>query len=94
MSQITNYLTLIRLISNNEHLLDMANTLLQVYRHEAGKKEIVEAPLSVYDLAYDVVRSLKPLADEKGIDLNLETQPQSQHKSEKDKKYNDKWVKY
>jgi len=62
-------------ITNNENLLQMTNTLLQVYRHEAGQKKLVRSPLSIYLLAKEVVQELKPLADEKHIDLALETRP-------------------
>ncbi len=62
-------------IVNNENLLQMTNTLLQVYRHEAGQKKLVRSPLSIYLLAKEVVQELKPLADEKHIDLALETRP-------------------
>ncbi|MGC1309204.1 MAG: hybrid sensor histidine kinase/response regulator [Phormidesmis sp.] len=59
-------------ITNNENLLQMTNTLLQVYRHEAGQKKLVRSPLSIYALVKEVVQELKPLADEKGIDLKIE----------------------
>ena len=62
-------------ITNNENLLQMTNTLLQVYRHEAGQKKLVRSPLSIYLLAKEVVQELKPLADEKHIDLALEARP-------------------
>ena len=61
-------------ITNNENLLQMTNTLLQVYRHEAGHKKLVRSPLSVYSLAKEVVQELKPLAEEKALALNLEAQ--------------------
>ena len=58
-------------VTNNENLLQMTNTLLQVYRHEAGHKKLVRSPLSIYSLAKEVVQELKPLADEKEIALQL-----------------------
>jgi two-component system, sensor histidine kinase and response regulator len=61
-------------ISNNENLLNMTNTLLQVYRHEAGQKKLVRSPLSAYALAQEVVKELEPLASEKGILLRIEAQ--------------------
>ncbi|MGB3787238.1 MAG: hybrid sensor histidine kinase/response regulator [Phormidesmis sp.] len=61
------------IIANNQNLLQMTNTLLQVYRHEAGHKKLVCSAFSVYTLAREVVEELKPLADEKRIALNLET---------------------
>lgn len=62
-------------ITNNENLLQMTNTLLQVYRHEAGHKKLVRSPLSIYALAKEVVQELKPLAEEKDLALDLEAQP-------------------
>ncbi len=62
-------------IVNNENLLQMTNTLLQIYRHEAGQKKLVRSPLSVYMLAKEVVQELKPLADEKDIALTIEATP-------------------
>lgn len=61
-------------VTNNENLLQMTNTLLQVYRHEAGHKKLVRSPLSVYSLAKEVVQELKPLAEEKALALQLVTQ--------------------
>ena len=61
-------------ITNNENLLQMTNTLLQIYRHEAGQKKLVRSSLSLYSLAAEVVQELKPLADEKAIDLTIEAQ--------------------
>ena len=58
-------------VTNNENLLQMTNTLLQVYRHEAGHKKLVRSPLSIYSLAKEVVQELKPLADEKELALQL-----------------------
>ncbi len=59
-------------ITNNESLLQMTNTLLQVYRHEAGQKKLVESPLSLYALSAEIVRELKPLAEEKNLTLTIE----------------------
>ena len=61
------------IITNNENLLQMTNTLLQVYRHEAGHKKLVCSAFSAYALVNDVVNELKPLADEKSIDLSMES---------------------
>ena len=61
-------------IANNENLLNMTNTLLQVYRHEAGQKKLVRSSFQACALAKEIVRELKPLADEKNIVLKVETQ--------------------
>lgn len=59
-------------IVNNENLLKMTNTLLQVYRHEAGQKKLTLTPLSLQEISEEVVQELKPLADEKGIALSID----------------------
>ncbi len=59
------------IIANNENLLKMTNTLLQVYRHEAGQKKLVPTPISLYKLSQEIVQELKPLADEKGLALGM-----------------------
>lgn len=61
-------------VKNNENLLNMTNTLLQVYRHEAGQKKLVRSPLSLHEIAQDVVTELRPLAEEKSLQFELETQ--------------------
>jgi signal transduction histidine kinase len=59
-------------IHNNEHLLAMVNTLLEVYRHEAGRKEMAIAPFNLKRLVEEVVSELRPLAQEKQLELKLE----------------------
>lgn len=68
-------------ITNNENLLQMTNTLLQIYRHEAGHKKLVRSSLSIYTLAKEVVQELKPLAEEKDLTLDLETQTSDEQTS-------------
>ena len=64
-------------ITNNESLLQLTNTLLQVYRHEAGQKKLAKTPLSIYMLSREVVKELKPLADEKSVALTIEAESTS-----------------
>ncbi|RZM81887.1 hybrid sensor histidine kinase/response regulator [Leptolyngbya iicbica] len=59
-------------IRNNDHLLAMVNTLLEVYRYEAGRKETAIAPFNLKRLLEEVVGQLQPLAQEKHLDLKLE----------------------
>ncbi|MEM6436191.1 MAG: hybrid sensor histidine kinase/response regulator, partial [Cyanobacteria bacterium P01_D01_bin.115] len=59
-------------IRNNEHLLAMVNTLLEVYRYEAGRKEMAIAPFNLKRLLEDVTAELHPLAIAKNLDLKLE----------------------
>ncbi len=76
-------------ITNNENLLKMTNTLLQVYRHEAGQKKLVLTPLSLYRLSKEIVQELKPLADEKEIALSI-TAASDNHSSDLAKFYSTK----
>jgi signal transduction histidine kinase len=64
-----------QVIRNNDHLLTMVNTLLEVYRHEAGRKTMTFSPFNLLRLAEEVVAELHPLAAERDLDLKLE-QPQ------------------
>lgn len=59
-------------VRNNDHLLAMVNTLLEVYRYEAGRKETAIAPFNLKRLLEEVVAELRPLAQEKHLELKLE----------------------
>lgn len=59
------------IIENNRQLLSMVNTLLEVYRHEAGRKAVTFTVFNLAEVATTVVNELKPLAEEKGIALEL-----------------------
>jgi len=59
-------------IRNNDHLLAMVNTLLEVYRYEAGRKEMAIAPFNLKRLIEEVIAELQPLAREKHLELKLE----------------------
>ncbi|MGC8710845.1 MAG: ATP-binding response regulator [Leptodesmis sp.] len=54
---------------SNHKLLQMVNTLLEVYRHEAGCKTLIFNPVEVQELAQEVMQELKPLAEERGLKL-------------------------
>ncbi|MEM6500794.1 MAG: hybrid sensor histidine kinase/response regulator [Cyanobacteria bacterium P01_C01_bin.89] len=62
-------------ISNNSNLLAMANTLLEVYRYDAGKKEMAFARINVHRLATDVVAELAPLATGRSLELRMDADP-------------------
>jgi two-component system, sensor histidine kinase and response regulator len=61
------------MIGSNQALLQMTNTLLEVYRYEVGQKNLTLLPCNLTAIAQEVVQELKPLADEKGIDITLES---------------------
>jgi two-component system, sensor histidine kinase and response regulator len=60
------------MISSNEDLLTMVNNLLEVYRHEAGRKSLKIHQFDIQGLVSEVTQELKPLAEEKGLVINLE----------------------
>jgi two-component system, sensor histidine kinase and response regulator len=63
------------MVRNNQNLLQMVNTLLEVYRFEAGQKKLALSPFKLPDLAHEVVNELQPLAQEKALTLQLDCHP-------------------
>ncbi|BAY83051.1 response regulator receiver sensor signal transduction histidine kinase [Calothrix parasitica NIES-267] len=74
------------MITSNDDLLHMVNSLLEVYRYEADCKQINFDKININDLVRDVVKELKPLAEEKELILksNLENKIEKNN-SEDDK---------
>lgn len=58
-------------IRNNQQLLNMVNTLLEVHRHEAGQKALTLTSLNLHGLAMTVISELSPLAQAKHLHLTL-----------------------
>jgi signal transduction histidine kinase len=56
---------------SNQNLLTMANTLLEVYRYEAGRKTLSFSPVDLRDLLKEIIAELSPLAADKKLSLNL-----------------------
>lgn len=63
-------------IRNNEHLLSMVNTLLEVYRHEAGHKKLTYTLCDLKAITASVVSELQALADEKELNLTFDVRHQ------------------
>lgn len=57
---------------SNQNLLQMVNTLLEVYRFEAGRKNLIFSSVEPEVLLEDVTKELTPLAQEKGLALQLD----------------------
>jgi two-component system sensor histidine kinase/response regulator len=55
------------IIDSNNHLLNMVNTLLEVYRHEAGHKSLTVSPVNLFELTEAVVQEQAPTATEKQL---------------------------
>lgn len=59
------------MIRSNQNLMQMVNTLLEVYRFEAGKKTLNWEPCNLLEIAQEVVSELNPLAHEKNLSLKI-----------------------
>ncbi|QMS90018.1 hybrid sensor histidine kinase/response regulator [Nostoc edaphicum CCNP1411] len=57
---------------SNINLLTMVNTLLEVYRFEAGRKSLAFQPVNLRQLLEEVMGELSPLAQDKALSLNLD----------------------
>jgi signal transduction histidine kinase len=62
---------------SNENLLQMVNTLLEVYRHEAGQKKLTLVTCNVQQICNEVIQELLPLAEEKGLSITLTVAPEA-----------------
>ncbi|MFN5856983.1 MAG: response regulator [Pseudanabaenaceae cyanobacterium] len=60
---------------SNRNLLEMVNTLLDVYRYEAGSKTLALQPLDLATLLPQVIEELHSIATSKGLGLNLVVEP-------------------
>jgi len=57
---------------SNTNLLSMVNTLLEVYRFEAGRKTLAFQPVDLKQLVEEVVGELTPLAQAKALTIKLD----------------------
>lgn len=57
---------------SNRNLLAMVNTLLEVYRYEAGRKTLAFLPVKIQEVLEEVIQELSPLAAEKKLDLKYQ----------------------
>jgi len=55
------------MVSSNQNLLNMVNTMLEVYRYEAGRKTLTFSPFDIAALVEEVVKELSSLASEKQL---------------------------
>ncbi|MEH2240414.1 hybrid sensor histidine kinase/response regulator [Nostoc sp.] len=61
------------MIRSNQNLMEMVNTLLEVYRFEAGKKTLNWEICDLREISQEVVSELSPLTSEKGLTLEIDT---------------------
>jgi len=60
------------LARSNRNLLEMVNTLLQVYRYEAGRQALNRQTVNLQKLIQEVAQELHPLVEEKRLNLKLD----------------------
>lgn len=65
------------MIRSNQNLLDMVNTLLEVYRYEAGRKALNFTDVDLQDLLKEVIAELSPLAQEKDLAIRSSFVPET-----------------
>ncbi len=62
---------------SNQHLLTMTNSLLEVYRYEAGKKTLHYEDIDGESLFQDIQREFSPLAQVKNIQFTVNIAPKN-----------------
>ena len=69
------------MVRSNNNLLEMVNTLLEVSRIEAGKKDMNFESCDMHSIVEEVVQELSPLAEERDLSLefNINFSPENQH---------------
>jgi signal transduction histidine kinase len=60
-----------QVVQSNQTLLEMVDTLLEIYQYEAGCKDLQFHKVDLWELSQSVIRELTPLAANKGLTLNL-----------------------
>jgi len=60
---------------SNQNLLEMVNKLLDIYRYEAGSKVLNNQPIDLLPLLKEVLEELQPIAQSKGLYLQIEELP-------------------
>ncbi|MDR7269893.1 PAS domain S-box-containing protein [Pelomonas saccharophila] len=61
--------------SSGRHLLALINDLLELSRIESGRMDLHIEPIDIAQIAADVAGQLRPLAEPKGLALQLDTPP-------------------
>lgn len=66
------------MIRSNQNLMEMVNTLLEVYRFEAGKKQLNLKNIDLREVTQEIIDEITPLALEKNLTLKLKVQDLNQ----------------
>jgi PAS domain S-box-containing protein len=64
-----------RVLANAEHLLGLINDVLDLSKIEAGRMELIQRPFHVQNWVDEIVAQNKVLAEEKGLDFEIELEP-------------------
>ena len=71
-NQVKDYLDKIQ--SASKHLLNLINDILDMSRIESGKLQIEESEVSLSEVLYDVKNLIQPMAEEKGIQFQIQNE--------------------
>jgi signal transduction histidine kinase len=63
-----------RVITNSERLLKLINNVLDLAKSEAGQMKLDLTPIKLSELAEDAISNIRPIADKKGLLLQVEVQ--------------------
>lgn len=64
------------IVSSNQNMLEMLNTLLETHHYELGQKILSFIKVNLQQLITEVVTELQPLTTEKGIKLQYDLDPE------------------
>ncbi|NEO97312.1 MAG: hybrid sensor histidine kinase/response regulator [Symploca sp. SIO2E9] len=67
---------IVTMAQSNSNLLVMVNTLLEVYRFEAGRKNLCFSLIDLKEIVEEVAKELSPLATSKGLELKYQNTQQ------------------
>ncbi|HEY9625861.1 MAG TPA: hybrid sensor histidine kinase/response regulator [Coleofasciculaceae cyanobacterium] len=65
------------MIRSNKNLLHMVNTILEVYRHDAGRKTMSFEPCELRNMIEEVIEELRPLIQEQDLKISVDFPAQS-----------------
>ena len=63
-------------IEGSDRLIEMINTMLEITRTDSGVAELASAPLDIREIVEEAADLFKPMAEDKDIDIKLNTPPQ------------------
>ncbi len=64
------------MVQSNQNLLQMVNSILEVYRHDAGHKTLSLSLCDLQPLLQAIVIELLPLTEEKGLSITMQVDPE------------------